>query len=308
MRDDRLRRMSRELFMAAFGFPGVVDDWLVERVTSVLEERTVRTGEPVYKEGEAPAWIHLMDEGRVRMSRRKGPSWTLEGHWVMGSYEAIREVPRVTSALAETDLQLMRMPTSAWLEILEDSFELTRGSIAIGARSAANLECRLADLPAADGTARRVRRTSSLVEKLAFLLDVEFVRGAGVQALADFAALTREDTFDSRQVVLERGIERDLLVFVVDGEVTADRTGPDLVRTYGYGQVICGPACFGQWSTPWRAVAKVPTRTLSVPIEAAFDAMEEHFDLARSVLAALAVHRQRVVEQLASEVKDLVLR
>jgi hypothetical protein len=39
----------------------------------------------------------------------------------------------------------------------------------------------------------------------------------------------------------------------------------------------------------------------------AFDAMEEHFDLARSLMGALASQRQLVVEQLAREVKGLVL-
>jgi CRP-like cAMP-binding protein len=295
------------MFFAAFGPLSEADDWLVERLTGALDERTVRAGEPVYTEGEAPSWVHFMRDGRIRMSRKDGPTWTLEGRWVVGGYEAVLEVPRATTAVAETNMELMRIPTGSWLELFEDSFELTRGNISISAKSLVDLEGRLAASPTTAREAPRVRRATSLVEKLAFLLDVRTLRGAGVQALADLASGTEEDTFEAGEVVLERGAERDKFVFVVDGQVRAERAAPDLVRAYGYGQLVGGPASFGPWSAPWRAVATVPTRTLSLPVEAAFDAMEEHFDLARSVMAALATQRQLVVEQLAREVNGLVL-
>jgi CRP-like cAMP-binding protein len=295
------------MFFAAFGPLSDADDWLIERITGALDERRVRAGEPIYREGETPSWVHFMQDGRIRMSREDGPTWTLEGRWVVGGYEAILEVPRATTAVAETDMDLMRIPTSSWLDIFEDSFELTRGNISISAKSLVDLDGRLAASPTAAREAPRVRRATSLVEKLAFMLDVRMLRGAGVQALADLAGATEEDTFEAGEVVLERGVERDKFVFVVDGQARADRAAPDLVRTYGYGQLVCGPASFGPWSAPWRAVATVPTRTLSLPIETAFDAMEEHFDLARSVMASLAAQRQLVIEQLAREVKGLVL-
>jgi CRP-like cAMP-binding protein len=307
MNEERARRVSREMFVAAFGPLGEAENWLIERITAVLEERIVRAGEAVYAEGDPPSWIHFMHDGRVRTSRKDGPAWTLQGRWILGIFEGILDVPRVTTAIAETDLQLLRTPTSSWLEMIEDSFDLTRGSILVATRSATELELCLAAPYAPAPIVPRIRRASTLIEKLTFMLDVPMLRGAGVQALADLASGTQEETFDAGQVVLERGVERDRLVFVVDGEVRADRASPEIVRTYGYAQLVCGAASIGPWSAPWRAVATVPTRTLSVPFEAGFDAIEEHFDLARSVLAAVATHRQLVLEQLAREVNDLVL-
>lgn len=307
MNEDRARRVSREMFVAAFGPLGEAESWLIERITAVLEERIVRAGEAVYAQGDPPSWIHFMHDGRVRMSRKDGPAWTLQGRWVLGIYEGVQDVPRVATAIAETDLQLLRTPTGSWLEVIEDSFDLTRGSILVAARSAMELEQRLAVPYSPARVVPSIRRASTLIEKLTFMLDVPMLRGAGVQALADLASDTQEETFDAGQVVLERGAGRDHLVFVVDGAVRAERSNPDVVHSYGYAQVVFGAASLGPWSAAWRAVATVPTRTLSVPIEAGFDAMEEHFDLARSVLGALATHRQLVVEQLAREVKNLVL-
>jgi CRP-like cAMP-binding protein len=307
MNEDRARRMSREMFVAAFGPFAEAESWLVERITAVLEERIVHAGEHVYAQGDPPTWIHFMQDGRVRMTSKDGPAWTLQGRWVLGIYEGMQDLPRVATATAETDLQLLRTPSSSWLEVIEDSFDLIRGSIRVAARSATELEQRLA-LPVPPGRIEpRMRGVSTLVEKLTFMLDVPMLRGAGVQALADLAADTREETFDAGQVVLERGADRDHLVFVVDGAVRAERSNLDVERSYGYAQLVLGTASFGPWSAAWRAVATVRTCTLSVPIEAGYDAMEEHFDLARSVLGALATQRQLVIEQLAREVKDLVL-
>jgi CRP-like cAMP-binding protein len=226
---------------------------------------------------------------------------------VFGRYEAVLEVPHVATSVAETDMELMRIPSGAWLDIFEESFELTRKNTVITARWLAELEDRLAGSPSTVGQAPRVSGVSSLVEKLAFLLDVKMLRGAGVQALADLAAVADEASFEAGDVVLQRGAERDRFLFVVEGDVRADRAGPDVVRQFRYGHLVCGAASFGPWSAPWRAVASTPTRTLSLPIEAAFDAMEEHFDLARSVMSSLAARRQLVVEQLAREVEGLVL-
>ena len=220
MPEDRLRRTSREMFFAAFGPLGDADDWLLERITGALDERTVRAGEPIYSEGEAPSWVHFMRDGRIRMSRKDGPTWTLEGRWVVGGYEAVLEVPRATTAVAETDMELMRIPTSSWLDMFEDSFELTRGNINISAKALVDLDGRLAASPTVAREAPRVRRATSLVEKLAFMLDVRMLRGAGVQALADVAGAV------AVRFVVAAGV---VLTVVDDTRADADEHGLDVV-------------------------------------------------------------------------------
>jgi len=147
----------------------------------------------------------------------------------------------------------------------------------------------------------------SLVERLAFLLEIRMLRGAGVQTLGDLASMTRESVFDAGATVLERGVPRSELHLVIDGEVLATREGPSAVRHYGAGDLVCGAAAFGTRAPFWDAKAVTPTRVLSFPIEAWFDLMEQHFDLVRSTFEALLLRRELLLEHLASGREELVL-
>jgi CRP-like cAMP-binding protein len=77
-------------------------------------------------------------------------------------------------------------------------------------------------------------------------------------------------------------------------------------RSYGPGDLICGAAVLGGVSGSWQARAVTPIRAISVPLEALFDMMEEHFDLVRSTFAALSARRELLIAHLAAA-GDLVL-
>ena len=146
-----------------------------------------------------------------------------------------------------------------------------------------------------------------MVERLALLLDVPMLRFAGVQALADLAAVSEEISFVAGELVVERGVEHERLVRIVEGAVLAERAGPTVVRRQGPRDLVCGTAILGHVADGWQARAVTPTRAISFPIEALFDRMEEHFDLVRSTFAALAARRERLLEGLAAVTPDLKL-
>jgi CRP-like cAMP-binding protein len=312
MPDARLPRVWGELFLAVFGDLDDIPSWVTDRVTSRLDQQTFRAGQAIYSAGEPPAFLYFMGDGRVRVTRRGGPSWTLAGRWLLGINEALRDQPRDTTIVALQDLRLMRLPATTWVDLLEDSFELVRAAIRNAGGLVRRLEERIPELPLRAPDRVSVPPPSrsghfTLVEKLAHLIDVRMLRGAGVQALADLAVVTEEASFGPGEIVLARGIERDRLVVVAEGEVHAERLDPRVVRTYGPGDVVCGAASFGPSSPAWEARATVPTRVIAFPIEAWFDLMEEHFDLVRSTLTALVTRRELLIDHLARESDDLVL-
>jgi hypothetical protein len=146
-----------------------------------------------------------------------------------------------------------------------------------------------------------------LVERLALLLDVRMLRFAGVQALADLAAVSQQVSFATGDVLLENGVDAEHLIRIVDGEVLAVRGEPAVERRYGPGDLVCAAAILGRVAGPWQARATTPVRGISFPVEALFDLMEEHFDLVRSTLTALAIRRELLLEHLAAASRDLVL-
>lgn len=313
MHDDRLVRIGREIFLSALGLPlDSIDSRVIDRLTSILEECEVRAGQRLFTAGEPLESLYFMQDGRVRFTRGDGPSWTLKGRWVLGGFELLGDRPATHTATALEDFYGMRVSAVAWVEMLEDSSQLARSAVVNASRTVTQLEERVptGDPAPPDDTSLLSMvpsGTMTLVERLALLLDVRMLRLAGVQALADLAAVSEEVSFAAGELVVERGVEHERLVRIVEGEVRAERAGPAVVRWQGPGDLVCGTAILGHVADAWQARAATPTRAISFPIEALFDLMEEHFDLVRSTLAALGARRELLLERLAAVTPDLEL-
>jgi CRP-like cAMP-binding protein len=323
MPDARHLRISRELFLAAFGADlGRFEPWVTDRLTKLMEEEDARVGDTLFSRGDPPEFFYFMREGRVQLVREGAPALILDGRHVFGMKDALLDRSRTHSAIAVTDLQLMRMRFEDWLELLDDSFELARASVAGLARVVAAYEEKLwlsdrANAPRAPGTTQ-VRmpersegaddkpgqvqaRRLTIVERLALLMDAPFFRRSGVQPLSDLAMASNEAFFRRGETLLERGAPRDKVFLVVEGEVEASRQEPDLVRRFGAGEIVCGAAALAESGLAWRAAAATPTLALVVRTEEWFDLMEEHFDMVRSALGTLELRRDELQELLASK-------
>ena len=289
-----------------------VDSWVIDRLTSILEERQFHAGEVLFTAGEPVESLYFMQEGEIRFTREGGAPWTLRGRWIIGAFEALGDRPATHTATALLDFYGMRVPATAWVEMLEDSMQLARSGVVNASRALMRIEERIpTGAPASPRDASPLplppAGTLSLVERLALLLDVRMLRDAGVQVLADLAAASHEVSFAAGDPIVERGVQRERIIRIVEGEVVAECTAPAMVRRYGPGDLVCAAALLGRVADRWQAHAATPTRGISFSIEALFDLMEEHFDLVRSTLTALGVRRELLLEHLAAESENLVL-
>ena len=313
MDEERLLRIGREIFLAALGLPlESVDTWVIDRLTAILDEYDVHRGQTLFATGELPESLLFMQDGEVRFTTEGGPTWTLRGRWVIGGFEAMGDRPSTHTATALKDFRAMRVSAVAWTEMLEDSFQLARSAVVNASRALMRLEERVPTeapvLPKGPSPMPSVPPGKlSLVERLALLLDVRLLRFAGVQALADLAAVSEEVSFAAGDLIVARGVEQPHLIRIVDGDVLAEREGPAVERRYGPGDLVCGAAIVGRVAETWQARAVTPTRGISFPVEALFDLMEEHFDLVRSTFIALGARRELLIEHLAAQSPDLVL-
>jgi CRP-like cAMP-binding protein len=315
---DRLRQVSREVALAALGAPlERFDPWVVDRLTELLEETYVRSGQVLWAQGAVVESLYFMLEGQVRSHREGSVPWTFEGRWFLGSFEGHLDRPATRTLEAVTDFSALRIPRRAWLDLLEDSFELTQMAIQSAAGAVAGLDARLPSLarppelaaPTLTGQ-RGPERPLGVVERIAFLAERQMARGAGVQALADLATASKEVRLGPGETLFNAEAPHPEFFLVVDGVVEARRTKPDLVRTYVRGELVTGAAALSDHGRHWGARARGPARVLAIPLEAWFDLIEEHFDLAHSTLSVIAFHRERILEQLATAAgpDGLVLR
>jgi CRP-like cAMP-binding protein len=236
------------------------------------------------------------------------PPWRFEGFWVLGVLDVMQERPYSRTATAETTVRLAKMRTTEWLDLLDESFDLKRSAVASGVDSVAKLlEQLLAmgesfDVP--DALATPVDPAPmNLVDRMLLLMDIALFRGAGVQILADLAALMTERVVEAGTVIHARHAPRQVISIVVNGLVESRREAPDLSMRFMRGQLAGAPLIVGPSAAHWETVAVTRTKLLELSAEDWFDEMEEQFGLARSALVALAVERERLLNR-TSELTD----
>ena len=312
MLDPNLLRTSRELFLAVITGGSSPPNWVIDRLTSLVEEEDVEAGRRLFAEGEPVELIYFMREGSLQLSRDGVPPWTYKGRWVIGASDAMLDRPYVRTGVALTNLSLLKLRVDDWLELVEDSFELSRSAVLNSARSVAALEVwrwSLQKEPRGQvlTTAPLGRGSSSFVDRLATFADLGFLRMAGVQVLADVVSFVEERTYAPGEPIWLRGETPGRTMLIVEGEVLADRLDPTLTVRFGPGSAVAGAASLGDAARAWEARAVTKTRIVSLRLEDWFDEMEEHFDLVRSALGGLALLREGILEDLARESGELVL-
>lgn len=304
--DLRLQRTSRELFLAVLtGGAHNLEPWVLDRITSVVDEEDIPAGKRLFAEGEPPESIFFIREGRVRLERDGASPWVFEGRTVIGVFDALLDRPHARTAVAETDLHLLKLRADSWLELLEDSYGLARAAVRNSVITVAALEARrwaTQDAPQGAVVARvpPVLGALAFVERLAFLADVPMLRGAGIQVLVEFADMMEEVTFAPGATLIERGTHRGEALLVLEGEAEASRLDPELHVVFGPGSVVGGVASLGEPILAWEAHAITRIRALSVRLEDWLDLMEEHFDLLRSALSGMALQREAILDDLST--------
>jgi CRP-like cAMP-binding protein len=265
----------------------------------MLEEEECAPGEPIYSEGEPPDHFYLLRQGRLELLIRGQPVEMVEAPRAFGLVDALLERPRLTSAVAASPVQLLRIRTDAWFELLEDSFELARTSVLALARATAALEERAwargipraaPPAPVLDGSAGPL----DIVQRAALLMHTPALRGVGVQPVSDLAAVAEEMQFASGERLFERG-SCDRVFVIINGCVEADRLDPVVTWRGESGQIVCESVCFCALASSWEARARTRTRVLSFGVDDWFDVLQENFEMLRATLATFARERERLL-------------
>jgi CRP-like cAMP-binding protein len=296
--------MSRELLLTAVGAGlGGTEPWVTDRLAAIAFEEEIAAGEPIFAAGDPPDHFYVVRQGRLEVVRGGRRSEVIEAPGAFGMLDALAERPRRTSAYARTRVELLRIRMDAWIELLEDSFELARTLVRRLANSVAILE---------EGSWSRGRRAQSgappvveserldIVERVAILMQTPLLRGAGVQPLSDLATASEEVWFGAGDRLFARGAAPAKVIVLIDGEVEASREAPNVIWRGTTGQIVCGVAPFSERSGAWEAHALRRSRALVLSIDDWFDVMEENFEMVRATLAALATEHERLVGALGS--------
>ena len=309
------RRVAREMFLAAFAgaSPAGIEPWVVERMTGMLEDESVRPGEELFRAGEPSDYIRFMGAGRVLCTHPTDPPWSFEGHWTLGILDLMQERPHSRTATAETQVRLVKLRTTEWLDLLDESFDLKRSAVASGIESVAKLLEQALVLegsppPPPPSATPRELTPMNLVDRLMLLIDMPMFQGAGVQTLADIAGLMRERIVEPGEIIYERDAPRQQLAVIVEGIVESTRKNPDLHVQFSRAEIAGGPLTVGPTGAAWETMALTRTKLLAIAAEDWYDEMEEHFALARSALIALGIQREDLLNKISKLTNGATMR
>ena len=294
-------RIERELFLRTTigrNLPST------RELAELLRDVAFAAGEVIYREGDASDEMYFVRRGKVGLARGAVTHEFGPGS-VIGILDVEQDKPRARTATALTDVELLSLGSEERLELLEDSFDHTRSLIRMTAT-------RLDEGGRFGGGELALASTLVpkpepllLIERVFTLRDTPAFRRASIQALVSLAPSADEIRLAAGELLFERGEARGVLFVVVAGclelERNSSREGSPpadgaLLR-YGAASLLGGAPSFAEGLARQRARALTPAVVLRIREEDFYDVMEDHFDLARSVLSFLAGENERRLDE-----------
>lgn len=289
-------RIERELFLRTTigrNLPSA------RELAELLRDVAFDAGAVIYREGDAADEMYFVRRGKVGLSRG-GVVHEFGPGSVIGILDVEQDKARARTATALTDVELLSLSSEERLELLEDSFEHTRSLIRMtatrldesGRYGGAEIELAATLAPKPEALL--------LIERVFTLRDTPAFRKASIQALVSLAPNADEVRLAAGELLFERGEARGVLYVVVAGclELEGNSASAEGGRhRYGSASLLGGGPCFADALARQSARAVTPAVVLRVREEDFYDVMEDHFDLARSVLSFLASENERRLDE-----------
>jgi CRP-like cAMP-binding protein len=301
---DRSAPLVREIFLAGFmaGLPPENIAWATPRLARNMVDVHLRPGEVLYRQGEPTNEHYFVVYGEMKLEAKGVPPWVLGERSLVGTIDLTLDRARSRTATATCDTHLLRMPASDWLDVLEDNFEMMLRGVEGLAEGVHELRLALGDFQTEQGRQPSAYKQApahgplALLERIFLLRGIPLFAESEVQALIDLGAHALEGEVGAGDLVVARGEPNDSMIVVVSGELTVP-VAAHRDETFGPGMLLFGSRAASSKDLGCEARAVFPTRMLRIVREDYFDAMEEHFALARSSMKALAAEREVLVNE-----------
>jgi CRP-like cAMP-binding protein len=296
-------RVQRSLFARTlFGQPEM--NHAVESVAAVIRDVHFDEGTVIYREGGTSTHIYFILEGQVALETPGEPTWTFGTRDGFGFQDAMRDRPHARTAVALSDVHALALAVDDWLDLLEDHSELARGSIVRHVESVGQMIAKLApdggfpDPGEADALGD-ARPRPNLVERIVMLSESALFARAGIEAIARLARFAKPETALAGEVIIRPGEGGGELLLIGAGIVALERAEPMLRARFGAGSLAGGLAMVGRSVSDFTLTAETPAVVLRIPDDDWFEAIDDHFDLARAVFAHMAGERENFMKILA---------
>jgi CRP-like cAMP-binding protein len=281
---DRVRRelLLRSLFPA---MPAAVH----VRFLELLEDLELAAGELAFAQGDPPDRFMFLTEGRVALESEGMQSIEFSGFAVVGVVDAVLERPRLRGCRALEPSKALVIRTADWFDLLEDNAEVARAATRNFATQLHALWQQLAQRLPQNSVPPRGIRPPQLenYDKIVLLRQADFLRRAGMQAVASLAAVAETVMLNASESLFEVGNDGEDFFVVATGLIELSHAS-GLHFVHDAGDLVGGPAPFCNALPSYSARALSDAIVLRIPQQEFYDQAEEHGRLLRGTLAFLA--------------------
>ena len=256
-------------------------------------------GEHLFERGSPIDRIFMLTSGVVEVVAEGRPHWRIVDSGTIGFLDFMMGKPHDRTAISRGRTRVLEIDAVVYLEYLQDNVEiiqniLSRLSGVLFEDMVVGSPDQLASPP--DPTPAEIERildtgTFALVDRLLLLARVPAFANASVQALANLAQNARVQRFVAGDVISSAGAPADRLSVLVRGSVELSRAGGPPVSRHPI-DLVCDVAELSAVPRSVTARAATAAVVLQIDREELLDRIDEHYELARSLLAYVALQRE----------------
>ncbi len=300
-------QLERAIFIRTL-FAGAAQGRAARLLAAAVKDVRVPAGEVIYRRGESADHIFFVVSGTMSLHSPDSEPWTFGPQAVVGVLDAWMDRPRDRTAIAETDVVALALPMDDWLDVMEDDFELARGTMVEEAKRQLYLVLEAAPtgafaepdaalapsdsedakdgLSAAADAGRKVP-----IARLRALMQCPAFARAGVLPLISLARAADQIDLAAGDPLFRQGDDAGVLHVVRSGRIEVNRDEPVMGARFGRGGLVGGPSSLGHDTFAFTARAVTAASVIAIRHEDLFDVMEDHVEVLRSVFAYLASER-----------------
>ena len=306
MTEDPTAAIERELFLRQFT-PVPPPKEVARVISRAMREVDLAAGTVLFETGEPARDLYFIVEGEVQLVGET--STVFRRGAIVGIIDANSQRPYTRKAVALSNVHLLILPYSEWLDVLEDFpgfFAVTRDTMGeLLHREISALAPGGGFPPPPPLNADSAPLSLSVLGRLLALREVQIFSTASVQALIELAERSHTLSVLAGEGVAPVGGLFGKLLVVLNGEITARRDGPPMVSaSFGKHQLVLGAAAFGASVNEYRLTATRDSVLISLAVEDLDDVAEDHFDLVRSFLRATALERETFLARMVADFRQ----
>jgi CRP-like cAMP-binding protein len=289
-------RIGRELFLRAFS-PSPPPPELSTKLAGILRDVYAKPGDVLFERGDESTMAYFIVSGEIRLvgDDDEDPIPFGPGS-IVGMLDLNIGRRRARTGIVSMESHVLALPYDAWLELMEDAPAYTATTRCVVARGVHEIVLALPGHLAFEPSDTPAFPNAAFIYRIAALRKPLPFQTARVETLIELAKRATVLRAEPGELIAPPGPSSDRLFVVMRGRLDVERrVAPELVASFGPGQLVLGSAAFGGALRSYAVSAGAPTVALVLD-HADIDAVgDDRFDLVRSALRGMSVERDRLM-------------